>query len=234
MNNLNRAVVDHAICSRRSIRAFLADPVPQAVIKEILAVASRAPSGSNTQPWKVYVVTGQTRQKVIDTVCQTQLELQQHPDLAQRYVASFDYYPKTWFSPFIERRRENGLGLYGLLGLGKDNKAGMAAQHLRNYQLFDAPVALFFTTHQNLGVGAKMDIAMLMQNVMTAAQARGLATCPQAAWNHFHALVLPILGADANEELVCAIALGYPDETALVNDFVTPRVPVREFTVFLD
>lgn len=234
MNNLNSAVVDHAICSRRSIRAFLPDQVPSEMISEILQVASRAPSGSNTQPWKVYVVTGQTRQKIIDAVCQTQLHIQQTPDLAQHYVASFDYYPKTWFSPFIERRRENGLGLYGLLGLAKDNKAGMAAQHLRNYQLFDAPVALFFTTHQDLGVGAKMDVAMLMQNVMTAAQARGLATCPQAAWNHFHSVILPHLGAAANEELVCAIALGYPDQSALVNEFVTPRVALHEFTVFLD
>jgi nitroreductase len=234
MNNLNIAAVDQAINSRRSIRAFLSDRIPQELIEEILAVASRAPSGSNTQPWKVYAVTGQTRQRIIDAVCQTQLDIQAHPDLAPNYVSSFDYYPKKWFSPFIERRRENGFGLYGLLGLSKDNKAGMAAQHLRNYQLFDAPVALFFTTHQELAVGAKMDVAMLMQNVMTAAQARGLATCPQAAWNHFHPIVLPLLGADANEELVCAIALGYADPNALVNEFITPRVPVQDFTVFLD
>ena len=234
MNNLNIAAVDQAITSRRSIRAFLPDAIPKSTLINILEVASRAPSGSNTQPWKVYVVTGQTRQKIIDAVCGSQLQINQQPELAGNYVASFDYYPKHWFSPFIERRRENGLGLYGLLGLGKSDKLGMAAQHLRNYQLFDAPVALFFTTHQNLGVGAKMDVSMLMQNVMTAAQARGLATCPQAAWNHFHDLVLPILGADADEELVCAVALGYPDPNATVNTFSTPRVAVEEFSVFLD
>ena len=234
MNASHIAAVDQAICSRRSIRAFLPTSIPHALLEEILAVASRAPSGSNTQPWKVYVVQGKTREKIIDAVCTAQREIQQKPDLAEQYQSSFDYYPRTWFSPFIERRRENGLGLYGLLGLTKHDKQAMADQHLRNYQLFDAPVALFFTTHQHLGVGAKMDVSMLMQNVMTAAQARGLATCPQAAWNHFHSLVLPLLGADPTEELVCAIALGYPDADALVNTFTTPRMRVDEFSVFLD
>jgi nitroreductase len=234
MNPSANLSVDQAIQARRSIRAFLPTPIPEAQIREILALASRAPSGSNTQAWKVYVVTGATRQKMIDAVCKAQIAVQQNPDLAAQYSASFEYYPQQWFSPFIERRRENGLGLYQLLGLQKHDKSGMAAQHLRNYQLFDAPVALFFTTHQDLGVGAKMDISMLMQNIMLAAQARGLGSCPQAAWNHFHSIVLPLLGAQPEEELVCAIALGYPDPDALVNSFVTPRVQVDEFSIFLD
>ena len=141
---------------------------------------------------------------------------------------------KPGFSPFIDRRRENGWGLYGLLGIQKGEKEKMAAQQLRNYQLFDAPVALYFTVNKAMGIGSKMDISMMIQNVMVAAKARGLDTCPQAAWNHFHPIVLDVLGAPDDEELVCAVALGYADPDHIVNTFITPREPVENFTVFLD
>ena len=107
-------------------------------------------------------------------------------------------------------------------------------QQLRNFQLFDAPVALYFTVNKAMGIGAKMDIAMMLQNVMIAAKARGLDTCPQAAWNHFHSIVLDILNAPDDEELVCTIALGYADKEHIVNTFITPRVAVEDFAVFLD
>jgi nitroreductase len=121
-----------------------------------------------------------------------------------------------------------------LLGIQKGEKEKMAEQQLRNFKLFDAPVGLFFTVNKIMGIGSKMDISMMIQNVMVAAKARGLDTCPQAAWNHFHPLVLEILGAAEDEELVCAVALGYADPEALVNTFITPREPVENFAVFLD
>ena len=226
--------VDAAITGRQSIRAFLPKTVEPALIHDILRVASRAPSGTNTQPWKVYVATGHTRQNIIDHVCAAQIELSQNPELQHQYQESFAYYPETWIAPYIDRRRENGWGLYGLLGIQKGDKEKMAAQHLRNYKLFDAPVGLFFTVDKAMGIGSKMDIAMIIQNVMIAAKARGLDTCPQAAWNHFHQIVLEQLQAPENEELVCTVALGYADPDALVNTFVTPREPVENFTVFLD
>lgn len=226
--------VDQAITSRHSVRAYLDKPVDQQIIKDILTVASRAPSGTNTQPWKVYVVTGQKRQEVIDRVCKAQIEVSANPALAEQYKETFAYYPETWISPFIDRRRENGWGLYGLLDIKKGEKEKMAAQHLRNYQLFDAPVALFFTVNKAMGIGSKMDISMMIQNVMVAAKARGLDTCPQAAWNHFHPIVMDVIGAPEDEELVCTVALGYADPDHIVNTFITPRVPVEEFTVFLD
>ena len=102
------------------------------------------------------------------------------------------------------------------------------------WSFFDAPVGLFFTVNQALGIGAKMDIAMIMQNVIIAAKARGLDTFPQAAWNHLHALVLNILDAVQKEELVCDMALGYADPEQIVNRFITPRVPVEDFAVFLN
>ncbi|KXO82915.1 nitrobenzoate reductase [Acinetobacter venetianus] len=234
MNTEQVRHVDDAITSRHSVRAFLDTPVDVQTIKDILAVSSRAPSGTNTQPWKVYVVTGQKRAEMIDRVCAAQIELHQKPELADQYKETFAYYPETWISPFIERRRENGWGLYGLLNIQKGEKEKMAAQQLRNFQLFDAPVALYFTVNKAMGIGSKMDISMMIQNVMVAAKARGLDTCPQAAWNHFHPIVLDVLNAPNDEELVCAVALGYADPDHIVNTFITPRLPVEDFTVFMD
>jgi nitroreductase len=234
MNQEQVRYVDDAICSRHSVRAFLDTPIETQVIKDILTVASRAPSGTNTQPWKVYVVTGTKRAELIDRVCSAQIELYQNPELAAQYKETFAYYPETWISPFIDRRRENGWGLYGLLGIQKTEREKMAAQQLRNFQLFDAPVALCFTVNKIMGIGAKMDISMMIQNVMIAAKARGLDTCPQAAWNHFHAIVLDVLDAPENEDLVCTVALGYADPNHIVNTFITPREPVENFTVFVE
>ena len=226
--------VDDAITSRHSVRAFLNKAVEPQIIKDILTVASRAPSGTNTQPWKVYVVTGKKRDEMVERVCRAQIELANKPELASQYQETFAYYPETWISPFIERRRENGWGLYGLLNIQKGDKEKMARQQLRNFQLFDAPVGLYFTVNKVMSIGAKMDISMMIQNIMVAAKARGLDTCPQAAQNHFHSIVLDVLNTPENEELVCTVALGYADTDDIINTFITPRIAVEEFTVFLD
>ncbi|MEQ1275270.1 MAG: nitroreductase [Acinetobacter ursingii] len=233
MNPEQVQLVDDAIRSRHSVRAFLSTPVDAQIIKDILEVACRAPSGTNTQPWKVYVVTDKKRDEMVDRVCKAQLEIYNHPEKAAEYQETFPYYPEKWISPFIDRRRENGWGLYGLLNIQKGEKEKMAAQQLRNYQLFDAPVGLYFTVNKAMGIGSKMDISMMIQNVMVAAKARGLDTCPQAAWNHFHPIVLEVLGASDDEELVCTVALGYANPDEIVNTFITPREPVENFTVFL-
>lgn len=233
MNPEQVQLVDDAIRSRHSVRAFLSTPVDAQIIKDILEVACRAPSGTNTQPWKVYVVTDKKRDEMVDRVCKAQLEIYKHPEKAAEYQETFPYYPEKWISPFIDRRRENGWGLYGLLNIQKGEKEKMAAQQLRNYQLFDAPVGLYFTVNKAMGIGSKMDISMMIQNVMVAAKARGLDTCPQAAWNHFHPIVLEVLGASDDEELVCTVALGYANPDEIVNTFITPREPVEKFTVFL-
>lgn len=180
------------------------------------------------------MVTGNKRTEMIQRVCEAQIQRFNQPELADQYQETFAYYPEKWISPFIERRRENGWSLYGLLGIEKGDKEKMAVQLLRNYQLFDAPVGLFFTVDKIMGIGAKMDISMMMQNVMIASKARGLDTCPQAAWNQYHAIVLNTLGASENEDLVGAIALGYADPEHIINTFVTPRESVDSFAVFLD
>lgn len=228
------AAVDQAITSRMSARAFTQQTVSREMISEILQVASRAPSGTNTQPWKVYVLQGASRDSLVEKVCAAHDAVRANPELAQEYQEQYDYYPKQWVSPYIDRRRENGWSLYGLLGIGKGDKEQMHLQHQRNYKFFDAPVGLMFTLDPIMGRGSMFDYGMFVQNVMLAARARGLHTCPQAAWNHYHRIILPHIGAGEGEMLVCGMALGFADESDKVNTFVTPRVPATEFTHWVD
>jgi len=230
----NTAAVDHAITSRMSVRAFSSEPVEKSVITHLLEVASRSPSGTNTQPWKVYVLQGASRDSLVEQVCAAHDAVRADPALAAQYVEEYDYYPQKWVSPYIDRRRENGWGLYGLLGIGKGDKDQMHAQHQRNYRFFDAPVGLMFTMDRVLGRGSLVDYGMFLQNIMVAARGHGLSTCPQAAWNGFAKIILPHIGAGPDEMLVCGMALGYADETATVNGFHTPRVPVQDFTTWLE
>jgi nitroreductase len=226
----NTAAVDHAITSRMSARAFTQQEVSRELITEILQVASRAPSGTNTQPWKVYVLQGATRDSLVDKVCAAHEAMRGNPDVAKQYTEQYDYYPAQWVSPYIDRRRENGWSLYGLLGIGKADKDRMHEQQQRNFKFFDAPVGLMFTIDPIMGRGSLFDYGMFVQNIMLAARARGLHTCPQAAWNGFHSIILPHIGAGEGEMMVCGMALGYADESDKVNTLVTPRVPVDEFT----
>ena len=228
------ASVDAAIESRFSARAFLPRPVPRPLIADILQVASRAPSGTNTQPWKVYVLQGASRDSLVAKVCAAHDAIYANPALAAEYREEYDYYPEKWVSPYIDRRRENGWSLYGLLGITKGDKDRMHAQHQRNFRLFDAPVGLMFTLDRVMGRGSLVDYGMFLQNIMVAARARGLHTCPQAAWNGFARIILPHIGAGPDEMLVCGMALGYADETDRVNSFHTPRVPVEQFARWLD
>lgn len=228
------ASVDAAIESRFSARAFLPKPVPRRTIEHLLQVASRAPSGTNTQPWKVYVLQGRVRDALVEKVCAAHDALYANPALTVEYVEEYDYYPTKWASPYIDRRRENGWGLYGLLGIQKGEKDRMHAQHQRNFRFFDAPVGFMFTMDRILGRGSLLDYGAFLQNLMVAARAQGLHTCPQAAWNGFAKIVLPHIGAGPDEMLVCGMSIGYADESAVVNGFHTPRVPVEEFTTFLE
>ena len=225
---------DQAIISRQSIRQFLEIPVPRETITRILEVASRAPSGTNTQPWKVAVLQGDALSSLCAKVCTAHDALRANPELAGDFKEAYNYYPEKWTSPYIERRRENGWGLYSLLRIGKADKDAMHAQQQRNFQFFDAPVGLIFTLDSTLERGSLIDSGMFLQNIMVSARGHGLHTCPQAAWNRFAKIILPHIGAAEGDMLVCGMALGFADEAALVNTFRTPRVPVSEFVTWLD
>jgi len=226
--------VDDAIQSRISVRAFLPTPVAPDIIKDILAVASRAPSGTNTQPWRVYVLQGTARDTLVEKVCKAHDELRANPELAASMKEEYDYYPEKWVSPYIDRRRENGWSLYGLLGIGKADKDKMHFQHQRNYRFFDAPVGLMFTMDRVMGRGSLMDYGMFLQNIMVAARARGLHTCPQAAWNGFGQIIKPHIGAGPEDILVGGLSLGYADAADKVNTLLTPRVAVENFARWVE
>ncbi|HEX6361342.1 MAG TPA: nitroreductase [Albitalea sp.] len=220
--------VDAAIRARKAVRAFLPTPVPRETIEEILAVAARAPSGTNTQPWHVHVVTGASKEAISRDI----LAAYDDPEEAATHREAYAYYPTEWHSPYIERRRKIGWDLYGLLGIGRADKARMHDQHGRNYLFFDAPVGLFFTIDRRLERGSWLDYGMFLQNVMLAAVGRGLGTCPQAAFIRFHRIVMAHLGAPDGEMLVCGMSLGHPDPHAIENTLATERDPVAAFTRF--
>lgn len=219
------AEVDGAMTDRRSIRAFLPDAVDSAMLDSILQVAARAPSGTNTQPWRVHVLTGSTLRRVIDTVCVA------FDAVDGTHRPEYDYYPPEFFDPYLARRRKVGWDLYGLLGIKKGDVERTRAQHRKNFEFFGAPVGLMFTIDRRLGQGSWLDYGMFLQNVMLAAVARGLATCPQAAWIDYHRIVGEILEFDSDEQLVCGMAVGYADPDAPENGLVSERAGLAEFVV---
>lgn len=226
-----QSAVDGAITSRRSIRRFLPTPVPRETIEAILQVAARAPSGTNTQPWQVHVLTGAALARLSARI----LAAYDDPSQAAQHTEEYAYYPREWRSPYIDRRRKVGWDLYGLLGIAKGDKPAMHAQHGRNYRFFDAPVGLIFTIDRVMEQGSWLDYGMFLQNIMVAARGRGLDTCPQAAFTQFHRLIEDELKLDAaTQQVVCGMSLGWADPAAIENTLVTERAPVAEFTQFHD
>jgi nitroreductase len=222
------AAADEAIVSRHSIRAFLPTPVPRETIEAILQVAARAPSGTNTQPWRVHVLTGGARAELSARI------IAAYDDPVQRaqHTEEYPYYPTDWRPPYVDRRRKVGWDLYSLLGIGKADKHRMHAQHRRNYAFFDAPVGLIFTVDRVMQQGSWLDYGMFLQSLMVAARARGLDTCPQAAFTQFHRLIAEFLSLTPEEMVVCGMSLGHADPAAVENSLVTEREPVSGFARF--
>ena len=223
-------LVDQAITSRRSVRAFLPTPVAREDIEAILDVARRAPSGSNTQPWKVYVLTGESKARLSESV----LAAYDHPEVDTLHREEYPYYPRTWVDPYQSRRRKVGWDLYGLLGIERADKERMHAQHARNFRFFDAPVGIIFTIDRVMERGSWLDYGMFLEAVMVAARARGIDTCPQAAFTQFHRIIAEHLALTGDEMVVCGMSMGYANPAAIENTLVTERAPVSDFTRFLD
>lgn len=223
-------LVDQAITSRRSVRAFLPTPVAREDIEAILDVARRAPSGSNTQPWKVYVLTGEAKARLSESV----LAAYDHPEADTLHREEYPYYPRTWIDPYQSRRRKVGWDLYGLLGIGRADKERMHAQHARNFRFFDAPVGIIFTIDRVMEQGSWLDYGMFLEALMVAARARGIDTCPQAAFTQFHRVIAEHVGLTDDEMVVCGMSMGYANPAAIENTLVTERAPVSDFTRFLD
>ncbi len=221
------APIVQALVTRRSVRGFLATPVPRATVEAILAVAARAPSGTNCQPWKVYVCGGAAR------VALSRELVAAHYANDGTAVEEYAYYPRRWREPYLARRRKLGWDLYGLLGVVKGDRAATARQHARNYEFFGAPVGLFFTLDRDLEQGSWLDCGMFIQSVMVAARAFDLHTCPQAAFTPYHRIVRRHLAIPDEEVLLCGMALGAIDDAEPANALTTEREPVAGFTRFV-
>lgn len=216
-------VID-AVVNRRSVRRFLSTPVPLDAVKAILSASSRAPSGTNVQPWHVHVVTGATRANLSRAVTQA-AEAGERSD-------EYPYAPAPLGEPYISRRRKVGYDLYKLYGIARDDFAGRKQAMLRNFEFFGAPVGLFFTIERNLLFGSWLDCGMFMQNVMILARAHGLETCPQQAWCEYGRVVHDQLGIPDTHVVVSGMALGHPDPDAPENTLISDRVSVDDFAVF--
>ena len=221
--------VDDAIRTRRSVRAFKPDPVPRDVLEDLLEVARQAPSGTNIQPWHIHVVTGGSRNKLVDAVLQ-------HREIHREEGAPDSFSEFTRASkrkePYTTRMRTLGKEMYGLLGIPKGDQEANWRQWARNYQFFDAPVGLLFTIDKDLEYSSWVDMGIMLQTIMLAARARGLDTCAQGAWNNFWTVTKDILNIPDTEYVVCGMSLGYADDTAPVNKLVAEREPVSGFVTF--
>jgi nitroreductase len=217
--------VDEAISGRRAVRGFLPDPVPEELVRELLATASRAPSGSNIQPWRVAVVTGGTLRALSDDL------LAEH----ERGAAprpDYDYYPAEWRSPYLDRRRECGWGLYRAVGVARGDREAAHRQRARNHTFFGAPVGVIVGVDRDMGRGSLLDVGMFVQNLMVAARGHGLESCPQVAVVSWPDVVRRRLGIPETEMLVCGVGLGRIDPDEPANALRTSRVPVDTFATF--
>ena len=222
-----RLWTDEALLTRRSVRAFLPTPVARQEVEELLRLASRSPSGSNIQPWKVHVFAGELRQRITDAILRA---LDEGP--ADRYRREWNYYPLQWREPYLGRRRQIGWDMYGLLGIPKGDFAATEQQRRRNYEFFGAPVGMMFTLEEDLEIGSWLDLGIFIGSLALAARGRGLDTCPQAAFADFHEVIRPILGIPDNQIIICGMALGHADPQHPINRLQTLRAPLQDFATF--
>ncbi len=219
--------VTEALKTRKSVRAYLDKPVLPELVLQILDAARHAPSGVNSQPWQVAVVSGDRKLKL-------QQRLEQAFQEGAKGKMDYGYYPDEWKSPYTERRKVCGLQMYSALNIGRQDKQRRIDQWAANYRAFDAPVVLFFFMHKGMREGSFLDYGMFLQSVMLAAVEQGLATCPQAALGEYPEIVKEELGYPSDNLLLCGMALGYEDVTAPINSYRTEREPASAFSQFFE
>lgn len=219
--------VTEALNRRYSCRAFLDKPVAVEIIETLLDKAAQAPSGANTQPWQVAVVSGETK-------AQLQQQIEDRFNQGVRGKMDYTYYPETWIEPYDQRRKACGAQLYEALHIERTDKERRLAQWAANYRAFDAPVMLLFFLDGAMETGSYIDYGMYLQSFMLAAVEAGLATCPQAALAEYPEIVKETLGYPSDTILLCGMSLGYEDNEAPVNQYRTPREKASAFASFFD
>lgn len=219
--------VSDALISRKSVRAFLDKPVSHDDIHKILQFARQSPSGTNTQPWKVAVVTGNTKQKLDNAMIEAFRS-------GTEKVLDYNYYPSSLPSEMKRRRLACGLQMYQTLGITRQEPEKRIEQWVHNYSAFGAPVVLYFFTNRMLEKGSYLDCGMFIQSVALMAEELGLSSCIQAALAEYPQLVREHLGYEDDNLLLCGMALGYQDANAIINSYRTVREDVEQFTRFFD
>lgn len=214
--------VRDAVVARRSIRQFTDRPVPDDSIRDLLARASRAPSGGNLQPWRIYVLNGESMTRFRSFIAD-------RPATGGEY----DVYPAQLWEPYRTNRYANGEQLYATLGIGRDDTAARRSQFAKNQEFFGAPAALFCFIDRGMGPPQWSDLGMFLQTFMLLAREAGLDTCPQEFWSFHHTSVREFVGAPDVELLFCGMAIGHGDPTAPVNTFVSDRMPVDDWATFV-
>ena len=217
-------ILDVVIRSRTSVRAFRPDPVPRHQLMEVLETARAAPSNFNSQPWRVYLLTGKAKHALGEAI------LQAHN---ANTLPPFSPFPKPMPLDCEARVGDFGRRYYSALGIDRADMAARARQTGRNFLFFDAPVGLIFTIHATLTKHSWLDCGLFLQNLMLAAHVRGLATCPQVSFVRFQSIIAEHLGLSPEEVVTCGISCGYADEKAAVNQLNMPREPVERFTRWL-
>jgi len=218
--------VTEAVQARKSVRAFLSRPVPEAAIRKILSDAARAPSGGNVQPWKTYVMAGAVRDALVQS-------------LREKWAAGnfgegteYKIYPDDLGEPYMSRRRDVGFKLYELAGIAREDKIGRMKQMFRNFELFDAPVCMIFTIDRNMGAPQWADLGMYIQTIALLALDHGLASCMQEAWANWHKTLTQMLSIPDHEMVFCGLALGYEDTSAAVNTLRSERAGLQDVRFF--
>jgi nitroreductase len=215
--------VSDAVLARRSIRAFTSEPINNKVIKDLLALAARSPSGGNLQPWKIYVINNQSMKKFI--------EFQDNWD--QPETPGYAIYPSGLTEPYRTSRYQLGEAMYELLGIPREDKDARLQQVLRNFEFFGAPAAIFCFIDKQMGPPQWSDLGMFLQTFMLLAQEAGIDTCAQEAWAMKNDSVSKFVGSDKNDILFCGLAMGYKDEDAVINQLSSERRPIEQWAKFL-
>lgn len=216
--------VSQAVAQRRSTRAFLDQPVPDALLREVLELAARAPSGGNLQPWRLHIVTGAARDRLIERV---RSRLSGEPDLPE-----YDVYPGNLWEPYRARRFELGCAMYRALQIPRDDKKSRLERYAQNFSFFGAPVGLFCYVHRGMSCAQWSDLGMYLQTLMLLLEERGLASCAQESWSAYHRTVDDVLKSDQDHMLFCGMSIGFANVTDPVNQFRSERAALESFATF--
>ena len=214
--------VKKALSERKSTRAFVDKEVPIEVVNTIIEQAKTAPSGVNTQPWQIAVVTGNSKTKLCD-------KLEEAFRAGKKGTMDYSYYPTEWVDEYKERRKACGLLMYSTLEISREDKQKQLDQWALNYQAFGAPVILLFFIDKVMEKGSYMDYGMFLQSIMLSAVGHGLATCPQAALGEYPEIVRQEFPNYKDKVVLCGMALGYEDKDQIVNSYRTPREEIGRF-----